>query len=412
MPRSSEPLSRARTVVVGAVGGLLALVLALAFLVVDDRGLDGFIRASPEFADPATAPIDVVDPGEGFDGQFYFRSAVAPLSDASRVEGVAFDLPALRAARVGYPALAGALALGQVGAIPATLVIVNVLAAGVVAGAAAALARLGGRSGWWGLVVLAFPGFVYTLGLDLAELVEAAAVLLALLAIRADRAALAMLAMTVAVVTRETALALPLGIVAIAMLARLWPRARERTALWPGRTAVIAAVGALVAGVVWQVVIWARWDEIAVIGSADKNIRIPFAGLIAAREAFAPSSGEALFRIASLAMVVVVAGAALITAWPSARATFATATTDTPPTTNAPHEVAALLVALVVGTVMSEFVWAGATSFMRGLTEVWVLSLVIVVTRPARHPLLPPLVVVAAVGGTAATALAELGKRR
>lgn len=385
---------------VAAVGGAVALGVAVLLLLAGGNGLDGFIRASPEFADPAEAPIDVVPAGEGFDGQFYFRLAAEPLSRDAQVEGISFDLPALRAARVGYPALAGGLALGQVGALPATLVLVNVLAAAAVAAAGAALARAGGRSPWWGLVVLAFPGFVYTIGLDLAELVEAAAVLGALVAIRAGRAVPAAAAMVVAVLTKETALALPLAVLTLAALS-LVPVAGGRLAsLRPPRPAWVAAAVAVAVAGAWQALLWSWWDEVPLLGSADKNIRVPFAGLVAARDALAPTSGEGLFRILSLAAVVVVVMAAV-------RAASSRAAGPDP----AIHELAALLVALLVATLMSEFVWAGATSFMRGLTEVWVLSLAVVLTRPSPPPRLPPLVVVAALGATGATVVAEVAKR-
>lgn len=391
---------------VAVAGGLGTLVVAAALLLAGGDGLDGFIRASPEHTRADAAHIHVVEAGDGFDGQFYYRLAIDPFSDAERVDGVALDLPALRAARIGYPGLAGALALGQRAAVPGTLVLVNVLAGAVLAGASAGLARRGGRSAWWGLAVLAFPGFVYTLGFDLAELVEAAAVMAALVAIRAERAGLAAAALVLAVLTKETAMALPLGIVALAVVAAALPRAVPARSLAPGRTATVAAVVALGVAVVWQALLWVRWDEVPVLGSADKNIRTPFGGLIAARDAFAPTSGEGLFRLGSLAVVLVAAAAALTVAW--SRRPRSTASSDPD---RALYEVAGLLVAVVTGTLMSEFVWAGATSFMRGLTEVWVLSLAVLLTRPA--PSMAPLraTVLAGVGGTGATALAEVAKR-
>ncbi|MEQ1787428.1 MAG: hypothetical protein ABL966_10270, partial [Acidimicrobiales bacterium] len=119
-----------------------------------------------------------------------------------------------------------------------------------------------------------------------------------------------------------------------------------------------------------------------------------------------PTTGEGLFRLSSLAVVLVAVGAALTVAW--SHRPWAAVSGDPD---GALYEVAGLLVAVVTGTLMSEFVWAGATSFMRGLTEVWVLSLAVLLTRPG--PSMAPLRVTAMVGfgGTGATAVAELTKR-
>lgn len=364
-------------------------------------GLDTLVRASPEWADPATTPIEVGAPGEGFDGQFYYRQAAAPLSGAERVEGIAFDLPALRSARVAYPVLAGALAAGTVGALPLSLVVVNVAAAGAVAGSGAVLARLGRRSPWWGLALLAFPGFVYTLGLDLAELVEAAATLVALVALRRNRTLVATAGLCLAVLTRETALALPLGVLGVALVSFVG----DRSAWRPPRPAMVAAGSSLLVFGAWQYVIWARFGEVPLLGSADKNIRLPFAGLLAQANAFSPTSGEGLFRIGSLAAVVVVV---VVAAAPWLGRPQHGEPAATPERS---YEVGALMVAIAVGTLMSSFVWAGATSFMRGLTHVWLLAVVVTVTRPQRRGLAHPALLAAALGGTAVTFAAELSKR-
>ena len=138
-------------VVVGSLGAALALAVVALLLVAGGGGFDGFVHASPEFADPVTTPVELAPAGGGFDGQFYLRMAAEPLSDATRVEGIAFDLPALRSARVTYPALAGGFGLVPVSALPVTLVAVNIVAAvGWPAWPRRSLAEQGGpRGGGW-----------------------------------------------------------------------------------------------------------------------------------------------------------------------------------------------------------------------------------------------------------------------
>ena len=236
---------------------------------------------------------------------------------------------------------------------------------------------------------------MYTIGFDLAELVEAALVLIGVLAIRREHTAVAAVALAAAVLTRETAYALPAGIAGLTFLSLAWPRA----ASWrPSRPAIVATMASLVVGGTWQLLEWARHEEIPLLGSADKNIRLPFAGMLAARDQLLPTSGDNLFRLGSLLIVVVV----VVLALDAARRA---------PHRGAAHEVAALVVSLVAATLLSSFVWEGATSFMRALVETWVLAVVILLTRPWASREAPPLLALAAVGGTAVTVLAEAAKR-
>src|SRR5262249_5408678 len=116
-----------------AVGGALMFV-GFPLLLAARQDVSPVLLAGPPYTGPDAVdpPIHVFD-SEGYDGQFYFRLAIAPgQAQLGPVHGVRFD-NAARVTRVGYPALAYALSLGQPSRAPWMLVLANVLVVGVVA---------------------------------------------------------------------------------------------------------------------------------------------------------------------------------------------------------------------------------------------------------------------------------------
>ena len=149
----------------------------------------------------------------GYDGQFYFRLALDPWRPEGVVRGLHVD-SALRAQRIGYPALAWILSGGgRIQLLPFVLVAINVLAYGALALLGAHLAQRVGAAPAFGWAVVAFPGFVVSLSRDTTELMSSALLLAAVLALSARRWIWCTGALTAAVLTRETALVLVAGLV-------------------------------------------------------------------------------------------------------------------------------------------------------------------------------------------------------
>src|SRR3954469_20212625 len=99
-------------------------------------------------------PNTRVEPGVGYDGQWFFYLAHDPLLRQPDPESF-LDLPAYRYARILYPTLAWMLALGQPAALPWSMLAVNLLA--VVGGTVACydlLRQLGGNR--WLVLAYAF----------------------------------------------------------------------------------------------------------------------------------------------------------------------------------------------------------------------------------------------------------------
>ena len=234
---------------------LLAIALASVFVLcrwsfAADGDVSRFVVAGKAFADPATIdpPIHVFD-SSGYDGQFYWRMAVAPdAHDLSPAHGMRID-QGIRFGRIGYPTVAWLGALGADQRVPWALVGVNVLGIGAIAGCVASYCRRRGLDPLYGLLV---AGIV---------------------ALDRGRVALTAAAWAFAVVVHEQAL-LVVGAYAVARiidLARRRRRPERADAAW-----IVPAIA--FAG--WQLICLARWDELPVSASGSKNLGLPFAGLI------------------------------------------------------------------------------------------------------------------------------------
>jgi hypothetical protein len=379
-------------------------VFASALLVRADGDASLLVHAAPPWTSSETAPdsLTVQPPEDGFDGQFFYRVAAEPLSTAEREVGVELDLPALRSSRIGYSALAWlASGGGQVDALPWSLLAINVAAAAAVGAAGGLLARQLGRHAAWGLVLALWPGFAYALSLDTAELVASALALGGLAAVGARRWAPAAALLATAALTRETALVYAGGLVLAAALELLgWgSAAADRQEGAPHRAAarsrLLAGFAAIDAFVVWHLVIWWRFDELAVGSSGgSNNLGAPLAGLATELgRSLPPSGGEELYRLACIAGLLGLAGVAAA-CWRSSGAPL--------------HVHLAWVPAALLVLVLNDYQWSGATAFLRGTTEAGLLSMLVILG--AARATLHRAVAAGASVGWAASAAAQVAK--
>lgn len=211
-----------------------------------------------------------VFPGDGYDGQFYYRFAVDPFRLDGVVNGIWLDA-GVRRQRVGFSLLVWLLSGGRAGLVPYVMVLVNLLGLAAVALLGAAFARSYRRSTLWGLAFCAFTGFATTLSRDLLEITTAALLLGALLALRFGRPWLATLALTAGVLTRET-LIIVAGAIA---LTRIVDLVRRRAA--PGAADAVWLVPLLVfAG--WQGLMALRYGMAPMLQEGD-NAAFPGSAL-------------------------------------------------------------------------------------------------------------------------------------
>jgi hypothetical protein len=198
-------------VVAGVVGALAALFVA-ARDISHGGHLGAFALASNVFVHPgASTDLPVHTGTNGYDGQFYYRLALNPLTHQVTAFHITLDNPPYRQQRIGLPATAWAVREVFRAPTSVALVLVNVLALVAVGWAGATWARKYGRSPWWGIALAASPALVMALARDLTEPLATAALVVGLLSWTRGRLWLASLAFTAAVLCRETVLVVLLG---------------------------------------------------------------------------------------------------------------------------------------------------------------------------------------------------------
>jgi hypothetical protein len=292
---------------VALLSGAVAMVFVLArLLAAADGDVSRFVVAGDTFVDPAAVdpPIHVTPDSTGYDGQFFWRLAVDPASwDAAADHGVRIDAN-YRQPRIVYPVLAWVTAGGQAAWVEWSLVAVNVVAAGAVAGLAALLAVRGGKTPVHGLLLASTPGLLMALSRDLAELVTLAALLAGIVALQRGRWQLAALAWSTAVLSREQAMAAVAGY-------GLWRLVQlVRRQVRPGAADLPWLIPPLVGGA-WQLVLWARIDELPLAAAGDQNAAVPFGDLVPAVVRWAQGD---LARLEALAPVQLALAVALVIA--------------------------------------------------------------------------------------------------
>lgn len=273
---------------VGAVATLAALVFVVARLAVAAHGNPAeFVLAGGPNASAKGLPQGVVLHSKGYDGQYYYRLALAPWDLRHRAFGIAFDAP-YRLARIGYPFLAWLVSGGGIAsAVPVALIAINVASIGALGAEGAVLATDAGHSRWWGLLLPGFFGLVTSLARDTAEPLELALVFAGLILLRRRRPWVAAACFSAAVLSKETALVAvaAVGIVDIARRVRAMGERRgllrrpERPSPRPtwGDAAAWVAPSATLVG--WEGLAWIASGTIPIASDTRYNATIPLEGL-------------------------------------------------------------------------------------------------------------------------------------
>ncbi len=359
-----------------ALAAAAYLLLTLPILVQGSRDLSFFVIAGDFFVDPHAllAPIYVRPGSYGYDGQFFYRLAVAPFSLADTAAGIRFDVPVYRSQRFLYPLLAWIVSAGQPGAAAAALFAINLAGIGGIAAAALSLVRrlaLPDATAW---AIVAWPGLLVTLTHDTAEIV-AVAFLLSAMAVR-DRLPLYILFGAAATLTRETTAPVFAGLFLYDLLA-LRRGGSWRLALADG----LAVVPLLAVHAVMPIL----WHQTTSEGVVAHDFGWPLLGLgralVEKVTALAASvSGHnrrslAMLNLGALVLLFVVAGRAAAAAYRARRgATAWIAAAWLPP---------ALLMA---GLREGDGAFVTPFEYCRAFSEFWPLScLVIAAGSPARR---------------------------
>lgn len=279
--------------IVGALVGLTVGTILTFGLAARTGSTSTLVHFAPPFTDAASVPdsIRVLPETRGYDGQFYFRLAESPLSTAQQAAGVQFDHPALRTTRIGYPLLTAALSLTPVSTVNAML-LVNAIAYGAIGVAGTSIAAFAGRRPQLGLALLFVPAFVYGTTMSVTDTVAGAFVLTGLSLCLRTAYVPAAVAFGAAALTRETALLIPVVILA----GLIYRRIRDRSSPEDSQLAVVGLLP-IVCFVAWQSVVVALWGEVGPLSSSGKNLTIPFLGPIVTDNYLDPVTTEQWMNI-------------------------------------------------------------------------------------------------------------------
>ncbi len=359
-----------------ALSGLISLLGALAFTLARWQtwahgNIGGFILVGRHFSVASQVPRGIpIMPTYGYDGQFFYRLALNPLSFSHTAYGITMDR-SYRYMRIGYPTLTWLVSLGQHALVPVMLVAVNIAAIGALGYLGGMFAQAAGRHALAGLLFPAYFGLLTSLSRDTAEPLAAVLLLGGLLAMRSRRPVLAAILLAFGALTRETVM---VAVAAIAVV-RIVSVLRRRQPPRPGRDDLPWVVPAVVF-VAWQAVVKAAIGSIPLFADGGRNAGTPFIAPYQALTSNLQHINTHRFDqydlwLLEMAILILFSVAALM----SMRSTNAPA-----------HERLAFVLYLIEICVVTPSTWGSLDADLRSFIEVYLLAAIIVLGTPRRFP--------------------------
>jgi len=372
-PERRPPLRRMmdRPAAPGIIFFLAALTAIEGRLVLRaHRDITQLLRVGWVYGRPGQVPPGVhVFPGTGYDGQFYYRMALAPANLHKTAFGITMDAP-YRFMRIGYPALAWLVSLGQHAAVPYALVAINVAALGGLACLGGVLAQQAGRHALWGLLLAGYFGLMDSLSRDLTEPLGALCLIAGILAYRKRHPLLAAAAFGYGVLTRETVLIVPavLGITRVVQIVRRRARPGADDLAWLVPAVVFTG---------WELVVKAATGVFPILSDSGKNAGVPFS---AAFSSIAHNFAHPGTPVPGAPGAVIIWDIEFIVL-----ALFALAALISLRATTVPlYERAALVVYVVTIFCLTPTNWDGYAD-LRAFVEVYLLAVLILLATPRRR---------------------------
>jgi hypothetical protein len=347
------------------VPAAITFIIATTFVVlrlerIGAGNISAFVVAGSHSVDAATDPNHLlIGSRAGYDGQFYYRLALAPWDLSRTAFGVTIDVP-LRLQRIGYPAIAWLMAIGHRQWVPYSLVAVNVIALSLLGLFSGLWARSLGRHALWGLLPAGYFGLEYSLARDLTEITAACFMVAGIVSIRSSRPMLAAAALSGAVLSRETTLVLVVAL----LLARVDDAVRRKER--PSRVDVAWLVPLLVFGA-WQVTVRITTGVFPLSSDRGSNLSLPFVAIVRAVGTWSHQT----FRIELIGYVSLLSLGAVVVL-----AVFSLGRT-----TALRFEQIAFCLALLMTVLLSSNVWNADPVEFRTFTELWILGCGVILGR-------------------------------
>ncbi len=207
---------------------ILIAVVVLTRWAVGGFDFSYFIVAGSHSCDSTVTEI-MVQPGYSYDGEYYYRYAIAPLNTDNPFHGIYVSTPAYRHQRIFYPVLTWIFSLGgKKLAIPLVMVLVNFLCFILFIQGTKKLLNNWYAASHYLMIALLLPGIWMALARDLAEVVEICLFVYIALALHHQRKFAFCLLATAMLFTRETSILVLIAIMAQQLILFVRTRERER----------------------------------------------------------------------------------------------------------------------------------------------------------------------------------------
>lgn len=374
-----------------------AIVATLAILVLfsydvfsNGFSFDEFIVAGDKFVDKSKVPvkIKILKDSNGYDGQYYFRLALSPDARKKTEYGITIDTPPWRMQRIGYPLIVHVLSFGDQNRIPFLMVLVNIFGIFVLAWFARVIALQLGLSDWFAVAVLAWPGYVVTLQHDTTEILSVAFMAAAISALLSGRYGIYALVAAVATLTRETSILVFGAVFGVYGLDLLWSAVSTRSLRVEKLRRTALALAALLPFLVWRHEMALRWGATPA-QAGGTYIGWPFAGIaqklaecVAGTHVYSPNVLPN--RIDTVLVFITVSAFVAVVAWVATRL---------PELLRQDATIAGLAIGwtFVAGlhvclTSMNNGPWVDMTGYLRGCTEFWFLSMLMLAASRLQVP--------------------------
>jgi hypothetical protein len=305
------------------------------------------VHAGQTFVNAAEAPRELCqqDTGDGYDGQFNYRFALNPFSNQPVYQGISIDRPIYRYQRIFYPFITWLFTGGNRTLVPAVFVLVNLISICVLTTVSAGYALDLGRNSHWSLALGLYLGFLLSFALDLGHTLEIL-LLFAGLLLSKQKSFWAVLLFSFAILTRETAVLLA-GAALVAAFLQRWKR-------W---YLFLIPVGVFLA---WQGFLLWFWRGVPNL-SKGESLVFPFTGFLSAL-----TSCWERGDVFGFVLQLLVLGFGLVVLFSLKRS-------------SAPLSIKlAWLLFSALALMMSFDVWVKFNGYLRGLSEWYFLSCLIV----------------------------------
>lgn len=294
----------------------------------------------------------------GYDGQFYYRLALDPFTKKETDYGIRLDVPLYRQQRILYPFLTWLVSFHLPEIVPDVLVFLNMFLLGIIAYYGSLYSISLKKSGFWGVAFALYPGFLITLSRDLTEITAIAFLLAGMTYLRSKHYLASGILLSLAILAKETTLIVPLS---VGMVLAFQGFKNMKLKEFIGVVLPIVVYG------FWHLWLYFHWLSQGNIDlGISNNIGVPFAGIFRFFMSI-PLFSSPMQMAFSLELIFFVIFIFLIVI--------------SIYKTRAPlYMVISWLIYLVVCLCLTTSVWVDDYAFMRALSELYILGLIILLS--------------------------------